>query len=143
MISRENLGGLNTVNLNNYNKVIKLIELSSSQNDNEALSTIRLAHYLVKRSNKSWLDFLAEPYGIIKNNDDIDDGRFSFRDRAINEWYAVLMQNDPNDFTTSVFQQYKKYGGLTDKQFTALRKIARFKYRAIGFQWDHRWDRDE
>lgn len=40
-------------------RVMKLLSLSSSENDHEALAAIRSAHALLKKNGRQWKDFIS------------------------------------------------------------------------------------
>jgi len=50
----------------NINKLIKILNLTQSDNDNEALVAIRKANKLLLSENKSWGDLIGEPSVTIK-----------------------------------------------------------------------------
>ena len=43
----------------NQEKIIKLLNLTTSDNDNESLSALRLANKLLRKSNTSWDQFFS------------------------------------------------------------------------------------
>lgn len=71
----------------NKEKIISLLNLSSSENDNEALSAIRTANKIIKKNNMSWSDFFEEK-----------------------EYYSYNKENRPNE---KVILNFGKYKGQT------------------------------
>lgn len=111
-------------------RLIKLLNLTQSDNDNEALSALRKANALLKKAGKAWEDFLV--VGSIKTNysQSQQSRPRHTRNRADNETMIVELKKVYHDLTTweqnfldSVDHWFSKKGFLTEKQELTLGRI--------------------
>lgn len=61
-------------------KIVKLLMLSTSENDNEALSSIRMANAILKKTGRTWLDLLVEEKA------DTEQPRRGYQSYSGNDW---------------------------------------------------------
>lgn len=109
-------------------KLIKLLNLTTSSEEHEALSSIRFANKLLQKNGLTWSKLLSGisgkkydyEYGGRKYNEPQDDADIleMLRQVRIYAWAGF-------DFTfiDSLEDKYDKYGKLTPKQYEALRKV--------------------
>ena len=104
--------------------IVKLLALTQSDSDNEALAAIRKANFLLRSLNMQWheiVDFYEGPIATTKpiKNSVLDDfGKL----QAVLEWAE---DNDwfDTDFILSLESSCEKFGELTPKQRSALDNI--------------------
>lgn len=96
-------------------KLIKLLMLTQSDQDGEALSAIRKANDLLKKSNKNWEEFLSpqkeEPTYYLSKTD---------------KMFEVCLENiqgKAREFILSLQNQWTRRGSLSRKQRAALQKF--------------------
>lgn len=94
----------------------KLLELTRSNNDHEALSAIRKANSLINENHLTWTQILAP----LEFSDDGED-------LLIEDMFLVIFESDykSNDltFVLDLFDFYRNRGYLSDKQTKALERI--------------------
>lgn len=114
-----------------FDQLIKLMMLTTSDNDPEALSALRKANALIASSNMNWEELLkakvkwptesqeealrAAPnvYGFHKTSPEID-AMFEKLDRTV--------RSNFREFVDDVYTYYQANGGLTARQYQAIRK---------------------
>ena len=116
-----------------HHTVVRILAKSQTDNDNEALTAIRLANQLLAKHNKTWYHVVPEhtpppkPNGHDKPNDHADKYDHSGIDWA-QRIDAILdvnpgMSNRGREFLMSVREFFKKYRRLTVKQAAAVKKF--------------------
>lgn len=104
-------------------KIAKLLNLTKSDNDNEALAAIRMANKLLGEKGLGWENFL-KPKAIKSTavySHDVGD-----YDGQLVEVFESLIQSQTGTtrkFLISLYSQYKLTGRLSDKQLDVLMKI--------------------
>lgn len=102
-------------------KITKLLALSQSDNDNEALAAIRMANKLLRANNLTWETFMGQE--IPKH----DTGPAWAHYHGVSEKIDYILQNHPSwfnpDFIMSLKLQLRSRGKLSQKQLDALNKI--------------------
>jgi len=111
-----------------FEKFIKLMGLTTSSNEGEALNAIRKANFLLAEANLAWDEFLRGKAKISGTNskDDIPKKRFENADE-INKMFQGVTHNLRTgtsfyDFVQNLHQWWERKGYLTQKQYEALRK---------------------
>lgn len=102
-------------------KIVKLLSLTQSDNDHEALSAIRMANKLLKAQDKTWSEFMG-----VTNKEPPRGHQWPEYQRA-SELIEQILNNypvwfDPR-FVRDLDLQLKIRGHLTPKQMQALEKI--------------------
>jgi len=104
-------------------KLIKLMNLTTSTFDGEALNAIRKANLLLAESNISWAEFIKEKNIIININEIIIKKP---RDPQIEEMLRLckkgVRSSSGKMFINSLADWYKKHGSLSEKQLISLKK---------------------
>jgi hypothetical protein len=103
-------------------KLIKLLMLTTSDNDNEALSAIRMANKLLKSKNITWECAFSEKVTTHEPNSNKSD----YFEQALSMCNQIIEHKPPwfdDTFVRSLLNQLINKGRLSDKQFTALQKI--------------------
>lgn len=112
-------------------KLTKLLNLTTSDNDGEALTAIRMANNIVKKNGLSWeclLDELEQPYRPphTQSAEGEPVHHYSVDHEAFEEMITYVRNNAwPGfDFTfiDSLVHNYEHWGQLTWKQARGLRK---------------------
>jgi hypothetical protein len=110
----------------NREKFIKLMMLTTSDQDGEALTALRKANAMLAAENKNWEEFLAvgagpssTNYGVAKYTDP----------KVIDPIFEKLFREVPymsgfRDFVNDVYQFWLSNHFLTEKQFQALNRAA-------------------
>ena len=104
-------------------KLAKLLALTTSDNDNEALSAIRTANVILERDNLAWEDVLLGTTKRTQFNDSYADYEST---EEIEEMLSTCIQNvngSAFDFIDSLYRFYNSRGYLTPKQIRSLRKF--------------------
>jgi len=125
------------VSFSHTEKIIKLLKLTASPEDHEALSAIRIANDLLKKNDMTW-DLIifgnvdrrpnfknnyeppkqkreAPKERVVPDENSVEDMVFFIRENA---WKGFDMS-----FVDSVMKSFEKFGHLTYKQEKALRKV--------------------
>lgn len=132
--------------LKDFRQLEKLMQMTTSDNDAEALSALRMANNLLKRYDYTWSSAFQRLVKIDSGVPDVEDGVATIpRDQdhrpprremvadlqlknRIDEAFAVLSDArlGPNtqNFIDSLYEQWEKRGFLTEKQQAALFKNA-------------------
>ena len=102
-------------------KLIKLMNLTTSTFDGEALNAIRKANLLLAESNISWAEFIKEKNITIK-----EIVVKKPRDPQIEEMLRLCKKGvrsiSGKMFINSLADWYKKHGSLSEKQLISLKK---------------------
>jgi len=106
-------------------KVLKLLNLSSSSNDGEALNSIRIANEILKKHKLDWEKFMMFP-----KMTDAQSRRTTGKehpDDEIQVMFELVLKRvegqKAEEFINSIHSFWKRTGFLTKKQETALRKF--------------------
>lgn len=104
-----------------HEKLTKLLNMTTSDSDGEALNAIRIANTLVKKNGLSWDVLLLQDAPPPQRPVDNDGPTIQ---EMLDEIRAAV-DADSFDFTflNSVEKQYKKRGKLSDNQIRALQNI--------------------
>jgi hypothetical protein len=95
-------------------RIIKLLELSTSSNDNEALLACRRAYAILEKHNLRWHSFFCEePQQINKQNGVSVEAMFAFL-------YDCDLSEKQIDFLNGLSKFYRIKKKLTEKQLDAL-----------------------
>lgn len=112
--------------------LVKVLNLTTSPNDAEALAAARKANDLLKRGSTSWEQLLGNG-GATTPMFDEDDGSLGGRDdaeaRAIDAAFEEVfklgdLRGSFEDFMDSIYQQWKEKHSLSPKQRAALFRAA-------------------
>jgi len=112
-------------------KVIKLLNLTRSENDNEALLAIRRANGIVL----DWAEFFQAGQVRIRVAENYGPAGMPRRAPSPSEWTPTIremldeclerVEGSGLDFITSLAQQFHERGSLSSRQFEALVKFYR------------------
>ncbi|MBX2989124.1 MAG: hypothetical protein KF802_14635 [Bdellovibrionaceae bacterium] len=99
----------------NIERLVKLLNLTASNSDGEALNAIRLANSILRKANRTWSDLISG--GVARQ----DSGP------SIQEMLEFLQNCDLHSgtrrFIDSLEDFHSKNGFLTDRQMTKLKEI--------------------
>lgn len=102
-------------------KLIKLLMLTTSDNDNEALIALRMANRLLKTHDKSWEDLLTRQRATSENS------QFDQRSQDALSMLQFISEYAPawfdRAFTDSLQEQLYRKRSLSKKQMDSLVKI--------------------
>jgi hypothetical protein len=103
-----------------HSKLTKLLNLTRSENDPEALSAIRMANSLISKNGLTWNAIILNdtpptPRSIESEYPDIQD--------MIDAIRGSVSEDFDFTFLDSVERQYKRRGKLSDNQISALQNI--------------------
>lgn len=116
-------------------KLIKLMMMTQSSNDGEALAAVRKANALLKVSNLDWDSFIrsipvqrpkpppSRPMGRGTTDNAPSSHQHHFKDPDIPRMLASLMRDSKGgfrDFVESINEAWNKYGYLTERQYEAI-----------------------
>jgi hypothetical protein len=119
-----------------YTMFLKLLNLTTSPFDHEALSAIRMANAVLARNNHTWEDLLQgkvvmieppeEPKPRTTRGDGF--GTRHYDGAEINAYFDTLL-NSPStgsfrDWVESVHDWWEKKGFLTEAQYNSLKRSA-------------------
>ena len=116
-----------------YAMFLKLLNLTTSSFDHEALSAIRMANAVLARQNHTWEDLLAGKVVMIAAPDSKIVGEKSatgtrhYNGAVINAYFNSLSRRDLGtfqDWVNSVREWWDTKGFLTEAQFTTLKRAA-------------------
>ncbi len=124
----------------NTEKLVKVLELTNSPVDGEALNAIRIANQLLKKENLSWASLIAKPRVHTqpwsttppwphqqRSQAEAAAQAKSNKDKLVEEMFDVVMPHvagkNSEDFIESLHDAWEKYGRLTPKQYAALHKF--------------------
>lgn len=115
-----------------HRKIIALLNLTQSDNDNECLSAIRHANKLLKKENMDWnslFDVAVEDEKKYERREGAHDVKVYTTDRdcliieQMLNYLSEVLYGSQRDFVESVGQQYYRNKKITIKQFEALKKF--------------------
>lgn len=103
-----------------HDRLTKLLNLSASDNDGEALNAIRAANALIRKNGLTWAILLLQdspppPRPIDNDMPDIQE--------MIDQIRARITDDFDETFLNSIERQYKRRGKLTDGQIRGLQNI--------------------
>ncbi len=118
-------------------KFIKLMMMTQSSNDGEALTALRKANGMLAGENMNWSEFISgiktKPAPVPKGRGTTDtapekysryDGKYQqFNDPKIANMLASLMRDAKGgfrDFVESVESYWREHGYLTERQYEAI-----------------------
>ena len=120
---------------------VKLMMMTTSPHDGEALTAIRKANAILASANVNWEEFLkaltsSSPQSSSSKvaDDEFEDvGRRSGKhddEKEINRLFARAFSNTPKNsgfrnFLDSVYEWWEEKGFLTEKQYQAIKRAAR------------------
>lgn len=111
-------------------KIIKLLNLSSSPEDGEALSSIRKVHSILKDYNINFDSIVFQD----KNTKKAKPAESSDESEDIDEMFNFLHANGKiNGFLESLENAFHKYGRLTEKQLDCL--VRAYNQARYGKRW--------
>jgi len=110
-----------------FEKFIKLMMMTTSPNDGEVLTAIRMANATLIEANLNWDEFLRGKAKITGDAPTVHSGKQYDNADEINQMFdAVLKSVKPgtsfHKFLESVHDWWDVRGSLTEKQYKALRK---------------------
>lgn len=111
----------------NREKFIKLMMLTASDQDGEALTALRKANAMLAAENKNWEEFISEKPDA--PNTPRSSGVRYIDPKVIDPLFDKLLRTVPHmsgfrDFVESVHEFWRDERFLTEKQFRALKKAA-------------------
>ena len=114
-------------------RLVKILNLTSSENDHEALVAIRHANKLLLKESLTWGKLLqrdATKYEFKASyeeaTDDEDEEDEDYEENVTNIFESILKSTQSKNtmsFVESVYGQYKKKGYLSPKQTQAIQDI--------------------
>lgn len=125
---------------NNLVRLAKLMELTTSENDNEALAALRKANEFRKSINMTWAELLEPPIfprgvtvTVFRHQDAPTHAPMETPDHLTDKPTIDMMfktvysmpRIEGDDFWVfldSIRKQFDKYGNLSQKQYNALRR---------------------
>jgi hypothetical protein len=118
-----------------YKMFLKLLNLTTSQYDGEALNAIRMANAVLARTNQSWEDLLDGKIVMIApldNEKPLAKSQVRYSNHAeIDGFFEILYDRGDYRLGTfkawvdSVHEWWEEKGYLTEKQYETLKKSAR------------------
>lgn len=130
----------------NIQMLIKLLRMTESSHDGEALTAIRMANSMLNRHNANWDDVMhskvpmvdADPFAKAPNvgppppRSTGAPGPRHTDAQEIEQYFAVLTQRDLGsfkDYVDDVYRWWQDKGFLSDKQYHVIRNAAQRKPR--------------
>jgi len=104
-------------------RIAKLLSLTMSDNDNEALSAIRIANRILQENNTTWIEVLSPES--VRPNPVNEDGRYYDVEDFIEEVLDAVSGDRIESFVESVYSFHESAGFVTERQWSALCKIAK------------------
>lgn len=109
--------------------LVKVLNLTTSPNDSEALAAARKANDLLKRGSTSWEQLLGNGGATTPMFDEddgsLDDPEARAIDAAFEEVFKLGdLRGSFEDFIDSIYQQWKENHSLSPKQRAALFRAA-------------------
>ena len=123
-----------SMSLKEYEQFIKLMGMTSSQHDGEALNAMRLAWSLMAKHNIGWEEILrgkvtvtnqVAPFGPGSSPSSIPQGRAVISDAEARDIFETLdrtVKGGFRDFVESIRTQWETEGWMSLKQHAALKK---------------------
>lgn len=117
-----------------YERFIKLMMLTTSSNDGEALNALRMANSYLARLNRTWEQVIREKLTIIEEAKLFTDGDLTrspdrsekFSDPDIDFLFDELRNRNISPsfraFVDSVHEWWEQKGFLTEAQYRAIKK---------------------
>lgn len=124
----------------NYDRLIKLMMMTTSSHDGECLNAIRMANARLAEENMNWEDILKESpaqsrrQSTMREESPFEDSpqrnATKYTDPEIDMWFSLAFGSTSQyssfyQFLTSLNQWWIQNGYLTQKQYDALRRAAR------------------
>ena len=108
------------------NKLAKLLELTASPFDGEALNATRMANSEILKHDMTWTEFVNNKT-IIVINEEVRHGEQNYNAQdEIKNMLSICLQRCTSEsgmeFIESLNKQYTRRGTLSDKQLSALRR---------------------
>jgi hypothetical protein len=112
-------------------KLIKLMMLTTSEHDNEALTALRMANAMLAAANVNWEEFLTAvettKQQAASSFSNVEPVRYDDPD-DIDPMFDAALRNVKTggyrEFIESVHEWWETNGFLTEKQYRAIRKAA-------------------
>lgn len=109
--------------LKDYFRLQKLMMMTTSENDNEALSALRSANTILKAESLDWNKVFARTVQVINEfepapSDQPGDGS------DVDEAFATVMEGHESEFISSLYDQWQRKRWLSPAQRDALFKTA-------------------
>lgn len=101
-------------------KLVKLLNLTTSDNDGEALNAIRAANNLINKNGISWSVILMQDKPPAPRGMDSDGPSIQ---QMIDQIRAQVTSDFDDTFLNSIEKQYQRRGKLTDNQIRGLQNI--------------------
>lgn len=121
--------------LDDFAKLKKIMQLTTSDNDAEALSSIRMANAILKKTGLTWEEVFGRTVKVteeVEAADEVEtrvDPKAEAKKRAIREAFDVVLGSrispDFESFIRSLQRQFNSRGYLSLAQESALMKSAR------------------
>jgi hypothetical protein len=117
--------------LSEFNKLKKLMMMTTSSNDGECLNALRLANGMLMAENVNWDEVLDRSVTVVHDEPTpatvtpapgLDGAEIT---QAFNIVYGSRMGDSFRTFIDSLHSQWETRGSLTQKQITALYNAAR------------------
>ncbi len=121
-------------------KIVKLLQLTTSSNDFEALNAIRTANQILTKNKTTWLDLFNNLSTVKKNTSSVKYESNSSRDKEIismleyfyDRGFDLIDDEKTSNFTEDLIDFYEMHSKLSEKQFNALKKIYSRIYDKYG-----------
>lgn len=112
----------------NLEKIVKLLNLTNSSNDNEALSAIRMVNNILAKENKSWKDIVKVEVVPVKKKKSYRwheapyffDAPF-FRAMVEQREFTSLLSQEQVDAVNAMVRFFNKHKYLPEKHWAQLR----------------------
>jgi len=109
-------------------RLIKLLNLTTSNYDGECLNAIKAANAVLNENNMVWEDFFNDSYLLKKisklEREIITLKTKTVRSITVKEKIEICLDSIPGSkFLNSIYESYEKYGRLTDRQREVLEEI--------------------
>ncbi len=111
-------------------KILSVLNLTTSDNDHEALAAIRTANSILKKHKSSWNEFFKMPKVHYQQQPPKQEPKRESKNKKSSDALDMISFIRENawatfnfDFVDSLEESFNKYGSLTDKQYKALKKI--------------------
>lgn len=119
--------------LTDFTRLRKLMGLTVSDNDHEALQALRSANAILKQNDITWDKFFSRTVTVVNDfdaaPDDEPNSEGKRRAKMVDQAFEVLarkeLRGDAEDFIASLQEQWANNGYLSEKQQEALFKFAR------------------
>lgn len=113
-----------------YERVVKCLMLSTSDNDHEALSAVRAANAILSKEKACWIDVFQQICNS-PTTDKTDAKSTSARTETVEDWGDIIdgilrrVPNKYHPFLQSVQDYWWTHGRLSTKQEAAVRRFMR------------------